>query len=638
MWFAITPSLHKALSHITAERTTYLTIWVDAICINQGDRTEKSQQVSLMRDIYERASRTVVWLGEKHYNVLDRILGQSTEAKDVIERRRQLFIRNLVTLWSDHGTNLSDQDIEGAAKDAVNASLPAPTPRVGIPAWAGRFTGYLYAAPPPPSVTQLLPQLGISQPAKKLVEKLAKKSARDPDKPQLAEIRATRELFDSPWFKRTWVVQETIMAREVMFHYGTDSIPGWVMYAGLEIVRDWAPELKTSLLNFSTVWMFRRALCRRLNHNHEEPRGKRDLMSLLKTFRTRDATEPHDKVYALLGITSDDYKKLGITVQYDRSVAKTYTEAAIAVLRSTGDLRLLYALKPAVEPTPDLPSWVPDWADRTLPLDPLADLRNPADGNVSEPVYYRQVVRRSETSITATIDGSLTISGCVCDVITEVGTAMPTFDNEADILEKASQPCRPELMREKIIETQRIFTRMLNRFKIYESWRLMAIVMGMYPTGEDPVSVYKCVLQTGPDKPSHVGTEAFEAWYDNLGTYYDAFNKVIAYDVTSLHRSGDRVKTLEWAAAMHEFRALPTSPKFGCTLGRRLVRTERGYLGLAPIDAEVGDSVVLAEGARTPLITREKGDEWILIGPAYVHRIMSGDTRIWGERQEMTFV
>ena len=152
---------------------------------------------------------------------------------------------------------------------------------------------------------------------KKFVEKFAQNSARDPDKPQPAEIRAARELFDSPWFNRTWAVQETIMAREVVFHYGTDSISGWIIYAGLQIARDFAPELNTSLLNFSTVWMFRRALCRHPNHTHEEQKGKRDLMSLLKMFKTRNATNPHDKVYALLGITSDDYGKLGITVQYD---------------------------------------------------------------------------------------------------------------------------------------------------------------------------------------------------------------------------------------------------------------------------------------------------------------------------------
>lgn len=38
-------------------------IWIDAICINQDDNSEKSHQITLMRDIYQQASRVVVFLG-----------------------------------------------------------------------------------------------------------------------------------------------------------------------------------------------------------------------------------------------------------------------------------------------------------------------------------------------------------------------------------------------------------------------------------------------------------------------------------------------------------------------------------------------------------------------------------------------
>ncbi|TVY15387.1 Heterokaryon incompatibility protein 6, OR allele [Lachnellula arida] len=38
-------------------------LWADAICINQQDIDERSQQVQLMRKIYQGASRVLVWLG-----------------------------------------------------------------------------------------------------------------------------------------------------------------------------------------------------------------------------------------------------------------------------------------------------------------------------------------------------------------------------------------------------------------------------------------------------------------------------------------------------------------------------------------------------------------------------------------------
>lgn len=58
----ITRSLHEALCRM--RRTWFpVMIWADAICINQGDNSEKSQQVMRMGEIYSKASRLFIWLG-----------------------------------------------------------------------------------------------------------------------------------------------------------------------------------------------------------------------------------------------------------------------------------------------------------------------------------------------------------------------------------------------------------------------------------------------------------------------------------------------------------------------------------------------------------------------------------------------
>lgn len=41
----------------------YQHFWIDAICINQENNAEKSTQVQLMKDIYKKAARVIVWLG-----------------------------------------------------------------------------------------------------------------------------------------------------------------------------------------------------------------------------------------------------------------------------------------------------------------------------------------------------------------------------------------------------------------------------------------------------------------------------------------------------------------------------------------------------------------------------------------------
>lgn len=38
-------------------------IWVDAICINQADDAEKSEQVRMMHRIFARAETTLAWTG-----------------------------------------------------------------------------------------------------------------------------------------------------------------------------------------------------------------------------------------------------------------------------------------------------------------------------------------------------------------------------------------------------------------------------------------------------------------------------------------------------------------------------------------------------------------------------------------------
>ena len=53
---------------ILQDRATFLKtrkIWIDSICIHQVDKEEKSVQIPLMREIYSRASRVLVWLGSQ---------------------------------------------------------------------------------------------------------------------------------------------------------------------------------------------------------------------------------------------------------------------------------------------------------------------------------------------------------------------------------------------------------------------------------------------------------------------------------------------------------------------------------------------------------------------------------------------
>lgn len=66
---SVTSNLGSALREIRDHHYDFaeldsIPLWIDAICINQADTDERTQQVILMRRIYRQASRVLLWIGE----------------------------------------------------------------------------------------------------------------------------------------------------------------------------------------------------------------------------------------------------------------------------------------------------------------------------------------------------------------------------------------------------------------------------------------------------------------------------------------------------------------------------------------------------------------------------------------------
>lgn len=60
---SITGNLSHALRRLRLA-TAPLTLWVDAICIDQGDSAERGHQVGFMAEVFRSAARVIAWLGE----------------------------------------------------------------------------------------------------------------------------------------------------------------------------------------------------------------------------------------------------------------------------------------------------------------------------------------------------------------------------------------------------------------------------------------------------------------------------------------------------------------------------------------------------------------------------------------------
>jgi len=75
--FAVRPNLYSALKRLRQpDQDLYL--WVDALCIDRDDLLELNMQVQLMANIYQRAEKVHVWLGEGN--------GNSDAAFDLIDQ------------------------------------------------------------------------------------------------------------------------------------------------------------------------------------------------------------------------------------------------------------------------------------------------------------------------------------------------------------------------------------------------------------------------------------------------------------------------------------------------------------------------------------------------------------------------
>jgi hypothetical protein len=60
--FMVSSTLYVALEHLRY-RSQECKLWIDAICINQANTSERNSQVAIMRQIYRNAARVIIWIG-----------------------------------------------------------------------------------------------------------------------------------------------------------------------------------------------------------------------------------------------------------------------------------------------------------------------------------------------------------------------------------------------------------------------------------------------------------------------------------------------------------------------------------------------------------------------------------------------
>jgi hypothetical protein len=141
----------------------------------------------------------------------------------------------------------------------------------------------------------------------------------------------------------------------------------------------------------------------------------------LRRFRNRKATDPRDKVYALLSLVEENNDRPPLLPDYRLNDAEVYIRASLESIYSSGPLSVL-SVDVARKYRQDLPSWVPDWDA-------------PGDFSHNERIrtinLYNTSSKYPVNSDTVRLSGSeLISSGRMIDFVSGVAGAMLSESND----------------------------------------------------------------------------------------------------------------------------------------------------------------------------------------------------------------
>ncbi|KAK6835106.1 hypothetical protein PG987_009800 [Apiospora arundinis] len=305
-------------------------MWIDALCINQADKRERTHQVTLMSRIYVGAEHVVVYTGE------------ATPLTD------KLF---------DALNQLPDHDISGSSP------------------WMSYLTILIGKVDDPRRDAKLATHCARPNPA--------------PFPDELAELADT--YFSRRWFKRVWVLQEVSLPdpRRTRILCGSNITTAMRALQAIPMVQRHLPDMTSRALHI--FLLVRRQSQQQLQQLLPLPlplpsssfSGGTNwklrcspLLDILIATREREATDPCDKIFGVLGLANGLAAAAGlglpeqhVDADYALSAAEVYTRYNEFFIATHGVGFFLALLRPRETPPANsskttlagLPSWTADW-------------------------------------------------------------------------------------------------------------------------------------------------------------------------------------------------------------------------------------------------------------------------------------
>lgn len=408
---------------------------------------------------------------------------------------------------------------------------------------------------------------------------------------------ALAQLLQRPWFCRVWVTQEAVSAAQATLICGRHQMPFDDLITALShlarhpMETAFNPELYGGANNDGYVLLMEMGLQRLYLRDGYVP----EMNYLLTRTRRCGATDPRDKVFAIIGI-SKDAEDSRLKPDYGLSLAEVYKNLAMQQLSGPDSLDLLSLVGDDVQNAPPvaMPSWVPNWTHQLGNGIPLARDAHFRAGKAYIPKVRFAGLENSMLIVRGKIISSLSQIEKIGDAIkgtAAVGARYTTTQFEsaykkADFIIR----CRALASKANPYVTGEPFSRVL--------WRVMI-----------------CDLDYERNKAPEYYRDYFQAACELTDAYYHSWT-----------HPGSNEPDLPFL--------IPRTPKMTVfdktfdvnALGRNFCLTQDGYLGWVPLTAKRDDVVCVLEGGKVPFVLRRDGDEYFeVIGECYIHGIMHGE-------------
>jgi len=399
-------------------------------------------------------------------------------------------------------------------------------------------------------------------------------------------------LVSRSWVKRMWVVQEAAVSREVVIQCGPYSFDLANIAEAFNLM--WTlnvPVINTLSSHFKALLAAR---------NKQKGEQERPLLSVVIRHWLSDCERKQDKIYALRGLATDIKPGMfGNEFNYNKSPDVVYTEFARDAIRLYGNLDILSALAPFHEDrSRALPSWVPDWRvfkDRTFLYRPPEPAPEPGPCTIKF-----KASGDSRTEPVFSDDGRrLQLQGHILDTITHVGDMRPGtrtareavshFISWRNDIARCSTSTHYAPTSEPIIDVFYHTITMSNISAFLED------ALPEYRTFDHSLLMLAARLHV-PDNPYNEHTQVLVS--PGVWEVVPSWMSIEKSVVTSASRP---------------------------SVNRRMVRTEKGYLGLVHGQARIGDKIGIMKGGAMPLVIRRDGGGWMVVGDGYVHGVMMGE-------------